>query len=156
MINSRSPSSQIGSLIGHCGSRRIADYLATCELRNIRGVEREELLRTLYEAFNARDTDAVLRHLTVDVDWPNAWEGGRVHGHEGVRDYWARQWSAIDPVVTPIEFTTRSDDRVAVEVQQVARSLDGAILGEGRVHHVYAFRDGLITRMDVEEIAPTD
>jgi ketosteroid isomerase-like protein len=125
-------------------------------LRNIRAVEREDLLQTMYEAFNARDIDAVLRHLTVDVDWPNAWERGRVHGHEGVRDYWARQWSAIDPMVTPIEFTTRSDDRVAVEVQQVARSLDGAILSEGRVHHVYAFRDGLITRMDVEEIAPTD
>jgi hypothetical protein len=50
---------------------------------------------------------------------------------------------------------TRSDDQVAVEVQQVARSLDGAILSEGRVHHVYAFRDDLIIRIDVEEIAPT-
>lgn len=131
-----------------------ADYLATDGLRNIRAVERQDLLRTMYEAFNARDVDAVLCHLTVDVDWPNAWEGGRVHGHAGVRDYWARQWSAIDPVVTPIEFTARADDRVAVEVQQVARSLDGAILGEGRVLHVYAFRDALISRMDVEEIAP--
>lgn len=38
-------------------------------------VEREDLLRATYEAFNARDIDAVLRHMTAEVDWPNAWEG---------------------------------------------------------------------------------
>ena len=129
---------------------------ATCRLRNIPAVEQADILRTTYEAFNDRDVDAVLRQMTVDVDWPNAWEGGRVYGHEGVRDYWAREWSVIDPVVTPVEFTRRSDGRLAVEVQQVARSLDGAIIGEGRVIHVYAFRDGLISRMDVEELARTD
>jgi hypothetical protein len=37
-------------------------------------VEREDLLRATYEAFNVRDIDAVLRHVTADVDWPNAWE----------------------------------------------------------------------------------
>ncbi len=119
-------------------------------------MEREELLRTVYDAFNARDIDAVLRHMTVDVDWPNDWEGGRVSGHAGVRDYWTRQWAAIDPTVAPIALTARSDGQVAVEVQQVARSLDGAIIGEGRVLHVYTFRDGLIARMDVVELGRTD
>jgi hypothetical protein len=33
------------------------------------------------------------------------------------------------------------------------RSLDGAVLSDGRVVHVYAFRDGLVERMDVEEPA---
>ena len=116
-------------------------------------MQQEDLLRTIYDAFNARDIDGVLRHMTVDIDWPNAWEGGRVHGHEGVRDYWTRQWAAIDPEVTPTAFTARSDGLVAVEVQQVARSLDGAILSEGRVMHVYEFSDGLVTRMNVEELA---
>ena len=130
--------------------------LATHRLRIIGEVEREDLLRTVYDAFNARDIDAVLHHMTVDVDWPNAWEGGRVSGHDGVRDYWTRQWSAIDPTVTPVALVARSDGRVAVDVQQTARSLDGAILGEGRVLHIYTFRDGLISRMDVLEIASTD
>jgi hypothetical protein len=53
------------------------------------------------------------------------------------------------PVVTPIAFTTRSDGGLAVEVQQVARSLDGTPLGEARVVHVYAFRDDLGARMDL-------
>jgi hypothetical protein len=91
--------------------------------------------------------------MSPDVDWPNAWEGGRVRGHAGVRDYWTRQWAAIDPAVEPLGFTTRPDGTVAVEVHQVARSLDGALLGEGRVVHVYAFSGDLISRMDVEEPA---
>ena len=99
-------------------------------------MEHEKLLRATYEAFNAGDIDAVLRQMAADVDWPNAWEGGRVHGHEGVRDYWTRQWSAIDPAVEPVGFTTRSDGSIAVEVDQVARGLDGTLLGEGRVLHV--------------------
>jgi hypothetical protein len=40
-----------------------------------------------------------------------------------------------------------------VEVDQVVRGSDGAVLAEVRVVHVYAFRDGLIARMDVEESA---
>jgi hypothetical protein len=114
-------------------------------------VEHEKLLRVIYTAFNARDIDAVVRRMTADVDWPNAWEGGRVHGHEGVRAYWTRQWSAIDPAVEPVAFTTRSDGAISVEVDQVARGLDGTLIGEGRVLHVYVFRDDLIARMDVEE-----
>jgi hypothetical protein len=39
----------------------------------------------MYEAFNARDIDAVLLQMGEDVDWPNAWEGGRVHGHGSIR-----------------------------------------------------------------------
>jgi hypothetical protein len=105
----------------------------------------------MYAAFNARDIDALLEQMTADVDWPNAWEGGRVHGHDEVRDYWSRQWSMIDPSVEPVTFNVRPDGRVAVEVDQVVRGTDGAVLAEGRVVHVYTFRDGLIARMDVEE-----
>ena len=100
-------------------------------------MEREDLPRATCEAFNARDIDAVLRHMPADVDRPNARDGGRVHGHDGVRDYWTRQSGATDHAPTQIAFTTRSDGSLAVEVQQVARSLDGALLGEGRVAHVY-------------------
>jgi hypothetical protein len=36
-------------------------------------------------------------------------------------------------------------------VHQVVRALDGATLADDRVVHVYAFRDGLVARMDIEE-----
>jgi len=46
----------------------------------------EEVLKRIYDAFNARDIDAVLVALHPDVDWPNGWEGGRVTGHSALRD----------------------------------------------------------------------
>jgi SnoaL-like domain len=106
----------------------------------------------MYEAFNARNVDRVLALMTSEVDWPNAWEGGRVRGHDGVRDYWTRQWTTIDPTVEPLAFAERADASIAVEVQQVAHKMDGTLLSEGRVLHVYVFRDDLVDRMDVEEL----
>ena len=111
----------------------------------------EMRLRATYEAFNARNIDAVLRQMSPDVDWPNSWEGGRVQGHDGVRDYWTRQWAAIDATVEPVAFTTRVDGSIAVEVHQVVRGVDGALVGEGRVLHVYVFSGDLVARMDVEK-----
>ena len=104
----------------------------------------------LYAAFNARDMEGVLSAMTPDVDWPNAWEGGRVIGHEAVRDYWTRQWAQLAPTVTPVRTTELPDGRVAVEVAQEIRALDGTLLREATVRHVYTFRDGLVARMDVE------
>jgi hypothetical protein len=103
----------------------------------------EHRLRDLYAAFNSRDLDTTLAAMTEDVDWPNAWEGGRVHGREGVRDYWTRQWAEIDSKAEPIGFSNRPDGRIAVDVD----------LGEIRAVHVYTFDGDLIARMDVEEAA---
>ncbi len=113
----------------------------------------EELLRTMYDGFNARDIDAVLAAMTDDVDWPRAFKGDRVRGHEEVRAYWAEQWAEIDPRVTPMGFERQADGRIAVEVEQVVHDLDGGLVGSGTVMHVYAMRDGLVSRMDVEEPA---
>ncbi len=110
----------------------------------------ETQLEALYTAFNARDIDAVLVAMTDDVDWPNAWEGGRLHGKEAVRDYWTRQWQAIDPRVEPVSFSGRAGGVVAVDVDQVVRTPAGALLSEDRVVHVYTLRGGLVARMDVE------
>jgi hypothetical protein len=109
--------------------------------------EREALLRDL----NARDVDAVLGALHADVDWPNAFEGGRVLGRDDVGDYWRRQFAQIDPRVEPRRFVDDGDGRVAVVVHQVVRTLDGALVAEREVTHVYEFRDGLIGRMDISE-----
>ncbi len=108
-------------------------------------------LRGMYNAFNARDIDAVLATMTDDVDWPNGWEGGRVLGREAVRGSWTRQWAAIDPTVEVVGVETRPDGTVAVDVDQRVRDLDGAVIAQGRVVHVYTLRDGLFARMDIEE-----
>ena len=51
----------------------------------------------------------------------------------------------------PLTFTPRPDGGVAVEVDQVVRDLEGGLLSEGPVVHVYLFRNRLIVRMDIEE-----
>jgi ketosteroid isomerase-like protein len=111
----------------------------------------ERLIRDLYASFNAKDIEAVIAYLDADVDWPNAWEGGRLQGCDAVRDYWTRQFAAIDGRVEPVAITETDDGRVAVTVQQTVRSLTGELLSDGRVGHVYTFRDGRIVHMEVVE-----
>lgn len=108
-----------------------------------------ELLTAVYAAFNARDVDAVLAVMHADVDWPNGWEGGRVTGHAGVREYWLRQWESIDPRVTPLGISVEADGRTAVAVHAVVRERGGALLFDGTVTHVYTLAEGLIRRMDI-------
>jgi len=107
------------------------------------------LLERLYERFNARDTDALLAHLTDDVEWPNGWEGGYVRGHEAVRAYWTRQWAEIDPTVVPEAFSTQPDGRIDVTVRQVVKNLEGDLLDEATVHHIYRLRDTRIEHMEI-------
>ena len=103
----------------------------------------------MYASFNARDVDAVLAATADDVDWPNMIDGGRLRGHDAVRAYWERQFEATDPHVDPTSITVEDDGRVIVAVHQVVRSTDGTVLDDRNVQHVYTFRDGLITRMEV-------
>jgi ketosteroid isomerase-like protein len=104
----------------------------------------------LYDAFNHRDSDRVLAMMSDEVDWPNAWKGGRLVGREAVRDYWTAQWAEIDPHVEPLSVTERADGTLAVTARQVVRTPDGELLSDGEVVHVYRLSDGLIRRMDVE------
>jgi ketosteroid isomerase-like protein len=110
----------------------------------------QALIRDLYASFNARDVEAVIALLAEDVDWPNAWEGGRLHGRDQVRDYWRRQFEAIDGRVEPMEIVEEGDS-VKVEVHQTVRDVDGNLVFDGTVIHTYTFRDGRIVRMDVTE-----
>jgi ketosteroid isomerase-like protein len=110
-----------------------------------------DLLTNIYNSFNARDVDAILAVMHPDVDWPNGWEGGRVHGHEGVREYWTRQWHAIDPHVEPIGFETDDAGRTVVMVHQLVRDLEGNLIFEGMVEHIYRIEDGLIRSMDIKK-----
>jgi len=108
-----------------------------------------ELLRRLYDRFNARDIEGVLSALHNDVLWANGWEGGHVAGHAGVRDYWIRQWQSIDPRVEPIGFSTGPDGEVVVEVRQVVRDPAGKLLADRVVEHVFRVEGGQIRRFDI-------
>ena len=110
-----------------------------------------ELLKRAYAAFNARDLDGALATMHPGVVWPNGMEGGVVHGHDGVRAYWTRQWGMINPQVDPVSFTPDESGRIAVNVHQVVRDLSGNVLLDRMVEHVYTLKDGLIQSMDIRE-----
>lgn len=110
----------------------------------------DALVRKLYEGFNRRDIPAVLAFLAEDVDWANGMDGGHVHGREAIRVYWTKQWAAIAPQVDPMRFTQREDGATTVEVHQVVRDLEGKVLLDETVRHVFHIDKGLVTRFDIE------
>jgi len=109
------------------------------------------LLQQAYESFNARDIDGAAAAMQPDVEWPNGMEGGMVHGHAGVREYWTRQWSILDPHVEPVGFDLDEAGRVVVTVHQVVRDLSGKMFVDRMVEHVYSVEDGLIRSMEIRE-----
>jgi hypothetical protein len=109
----------------------------------------ETLITNAYQAFNARDIDAVLAILSPDVVWANGMEGGYVYGHAAVRDYWTHQWQMIDPYVEPLSITRQADGKFYVTIHQVVRDKAGALLADQKVAHLYVIENGLVQRMDI-------
>jgi ketosteroid isomerase-like protein len=108
----------------------------------------KELLEHLYDRFNARDMEAVLTTMHPEVVWANGLEGGHVYGHDGVRDYWTRQWAMIDSHAEPVDFSI-ADGTANVEVHLTARDLEGNLLFDKMGGHIFQIEDGLIRRFDI-------
>jgi hypothetical protein len=116
------------------------------------------IIKQAYSAFNQRDIDGALALMTEDVSWPMASEGGKVVGKEEVRAYWSRQWSEFDPHVEPLAMTelamTEEDGgKIRVRVRQLVRSLQGDVLSDSEVLHVFTLNSGLISAMDLGDEA---
>jgi hypothetical protein len=108
-----------------------------------------ELIKRVYERFNARDIEGVLAMMHSDVMWANGMEGGHVHGREGVRSYWTRQWAMIDPRVEPLGFSTSTDGEIVAKVHQTVRDVEGKLLSDKMVGHIFRIEHGLIRRFDI-------
>ena len=116
-----------------------------------------ELIRKIYDRFNARDIDGVLSSLTDDVAWANGMDGGYVHRHEGIRQYWTRQWALVSPYVEPIAFQKTNDGAIAVEVNQSVFDLNGQPLS-GQTHglkdktviHIFWIDNNKIKRFEIQ------
>lgn len=110
-----------------------------------------DLLKQLYDRFNARDIQLVLAALDPKVVWANGMEGGHVNGRDGVREYWTRQWALVDPHVKPLRFSRGAMGELVVEVHQVVRDLSGNLLLDRTVRHEFRIKDGLVTRFDIRD-----
>ena len=108
-----------------------------------------DLLKRVYDRFNARDMETVLAAIHENVIWANGMEGGHVHGRDEVRSYWTHQWTMIDPHVEPVAFAQGPEREVLVEIHQVVHDLNGNLLANKMVGHVFRMENGLIKRFDI-------
>ena len=111
------------------------------------------VIKEAYSAFNRRDIDRALALMTQDVSWPKASEGGRILGKEQIRAYWTRQWREFDPHVEPLAISEEADGKARVRVHQLVKNLQGDILSDGEVLHVFTMNNGLIEAMDLGDQA---
>lgn len=110
----------------------------------------ENTIKKAYNAFNERNIDDALSTMQSDVQWSKAWEGGYISGHDEIKHYWTRQWTEINPKVEPIGFNERENGSLEVKVHQNVKDLQGSLMFDGFVKHIYTFEDGLIKTMDIE------
>lgn len=102
----------------------------------------------LYTNFNKRDIDRVIAHMAEDVTWANGMDGGFVHGREGVRAYWTRQFTMVHSNVTP----TRIRDLngiAAIDVHQVVHDVKGNLLADEQVIHLFSLIGGKVFRFEI-------
>jgi hypothetical protein len=109
------------------------------------------MVKKAYADFNDRKISEVLSAMHPCVQWSNGWEGGYVTGHNEVADYWTRQWKEIDPYVEPLDFEERENGILEVTVHQIVKDLQGNVIFDGHVKHIYTIDDGLIKKMDIEK-----
>jgi hypothetical protein len=112
-------------------------------------------IKQAYSAFNKRDIDGALALMTEDVSWPKASEGGRVVGKEEIRAYWTRQWGEFDGQVEPLAITEEEGGRFRVRVHQLVRNLEGNVLSDSEVLHIFTMNNGLIAAMDLGDETDT-
>jgi ketosteroid isomerase-like protein len=112
-------------------------------------LSRQELLKRLYDSFNARDLEGALAAMHPHVVWANGLEGGYVHGRNGVREYWTEQWRKMDSRAEPLAFHDGADGAAHVEVHLTARDAKGNVLFDTKARHVFQIERGLIRRFDI-------
>lgn len=106
--------------------------------------------RDLYRDFNGRKIDLVIAQMTEDVKWANGMEGGFVHGHTGVREYWTRQFELVSANVTPLEIDA-GKETVKIKVHQVVRDLNGTLLGDELIYHFFQLKENKIQEFRIGE-----
>ena len=110
----------------------------------------KSFFENLYNHFNSRNIEGVLMHTTEDVQWANGMEGGYVYGHDGLTDYWTRQFTLINPKVTPYDIHA-DGDIATIKVHQIVHDLDGQQLMDKKLYHHFRMLRDKISKFDIGE-----
>jgi hypothetical protein len=111
----------------------------------------EDLFIELYDNFNARRIEKVITQMAENVKWANGMEGGFVYGHEGVREYWLRQFKLISSRVTPLKIS-QAGNKVVIDVRQVVHDTEGKLLMDEQVQHIFTYENGKVCEFQIGEV----
>jgi ketosteroid isomerase-like protein len=114
--------------------------------------ERLELLHRGYKTFNEGDFDFSVVHPEVCAIQAAEILGtaGEFHGHDGLTQMWAELKEAFDPVsFEPEKHDELDDGRLLVRCRWTGTGTASGIEVEALVWHLWSFRDGLVSRLEV-------
>jgi ketosteroid isomerase-like protein len=114
--------------------------------------ERIELLRRAYQTFNDGDVDYSLFHPELEIIQTSSLVGtaGRFHGHEGLRRSTEELLQGFEEVrFEPEDHMELDDGRLLVRCRFVGRGARSGIELDSDVWHIWSFRDGLLSLMEI-------
>ncbi len=107
-----------------------------------------DYFESLYRDFNARDIEKVLSKMHDDVKWANGMEGGFVDGRDAVRDYWTRQFAAVNSRVEPLEIKSE-ENKTVIKVHQLVKDLEENLISDSTVEHIFYLENGLVKMFEI-------
>jgi ketosteroid isomerase-like protein len=105
-----------------------------------------QVIRRIYEAFNRRDLEAVVKELHEDahVDFTKSIgpESGVYPGPEGIKRLLDLYWGAFDDISVGVEDFVDGTDEVVALVVARGRGRGSGVSVEARGPHLWSFRGG--------------
>lgn len=111
----------------------------------------QQLLQSLYDAFNNRELETIVSVMHPDVKWANGVEGGFVYGRDAVREYWTNQYQVIQVQLETLKFETDENNRNVVTVHQIVRDLQGNLLADMTVKQIFTIENDSISLYEIGE-----
>jgi limonene-1,2-epoxide hydrolase len=114
-------------------------------------ISNQQLLQSLYTAFNNRELETIISVMHPDVKWANGVKGGFVYGRDAVREYWTNQFKAIQVQLEILKFETDEKNRTVVTVHQIVKDLQGNLLADMTVKQIFTIENDLIILYEIGE-----
>ncbi|MEA2347325.1 MAG: hypothetical protein QOG62_1112 [Thermoleophilaceae bacterium] len=110
--------------------------------------ENVEVVRALFQGFDRTGVEGMIPFVREDVDYVPIEEGGRVHGHEEFRQYFARWLETWDEYAMRPTEVRASGGQVLAGIAMEGRGRGSGVKVTMEFWQVYLFRGGLVARVD--------
>ncbi len=109
----------------------------------------ERALRDSYAAFNSGDLELAAGILANDVEWPDQLEGTMLVGRDATIAYWKRLLGLQRHEYEVVHCQPDQHGDLVISLLRKVYALNGQLISNGLIRHVYRFRCGKVVRMQV-------